>query len=91
MTTHNLRIIVEKVNSKTDEVIARNTISSFDITKPKNIVGLDLRHTEQINLLQSMQDCLLKEQSPSQGERSDGEKPAIAGDFQQSAASAENL
>jgi len=29
--------------------------------------------------------------TPSQGERSDGEKPAVAGDFQQSAASAENL
>ena len=63
MTTHKLRIIVEKVNSKTDEVVARNTVSSFDITKPKNIVGLGLRHTEQINLLQSIQDCLLAEQS----------------------------
>jgi hypothetical protein len=63
MTTHKLRIVVEKVNSKTDEVVARNTISSFDITKPKNIIGLGLRHTEQINILQNIQDCLLIEQS----------------------------
>jgi len=63
MTTHNLRIIVEKVDSKTNEVVTRNTISSFDITKPKNIIGLGLRHTEQISLLQSIQDCLLEEQS----------------------------
>lgn len=59
MTTHKLRIIVEKVDSKTDEVVARNIILSFNITKPKNIIGLGLRHTEQINLLQSIQDYLL--------------------------------
>lgn len=63
MTTHKLRIVVEKINSKTDEVVERNTISSFDIIPPKNILGLGLRHTEQINILKNIQDCLLSAQS----------------------------
>lgn len=63
MTNHKLRIIVEKVNIETDKVVTRNTISSVDITPPKNILGFGLRHTEQINILQSIQDSLLSEQA----------------------------
>jgi hypothetical protein len=63
MVAHRLRIVVEKVNVITEKVVERNEISSFDMLAPKNIIGLGLRHTEQINLLQSIQDCILAEQS----------------------------
>lgn len=56
MTNHTLRIVVEKVNTKTGEIVEKNTISSCKITAPKNIMDLGLRHTEQINILQRIQD-----------------------------------
>jgi hypothetical protein len=63
MATHKLRIVVEKFDPKTNQVVSKNTVSSFDIIAPKNILELGLRHTEQINILQSIQDCLLSEQA----------------------------
>ena len=63
MATHKLRIVVEKFDPKTNQVVSKNTVSSFDIIAPKNILELGLRHSEQINILQSIQDCLLSEQA----------------------------
>ncbi len=51
MVTHKLRIVVEKFDPKTNQVVSKNTVSSFDIIAPKNIIELGLRHTEQINIL----------------------------------------
>ena len=63
MTNHTLRIVVEKVNAKTGEVVKKNIISTCKLTAPKSIIDLGLRHTEQINILSSIQDCLLSEQA----------------------------
>jgi len=63
MATHKLRIVIEKFDPKTNQVVSKNTVSSFDIIAPKNILELGLSHSEQINILQSIQDCLLSEQA----------------------------
>lgn len=63
MANHKLRIVVEKLDSKTNKVVSKNTVSPFDIIAPKNILELGLRHTEQINILQSIQDFLVSEQA----------------------------
>lgn len=63
MATHKLRIVIEKVDSKTNKVVSKNIASSFDISPPKNILDLGLRHQDQIAVLQSVQDYLLSEQA----------------------------
>ena len=63
MANHTLRIVMEKINPKTGKVVEKNTISSCKIAAPKSIMDLGLRHAEQINILKSIQDCLLAEQA----------------------------
>lgn len=61
--SYQLRVVIEKVSNKTDKVVKRETIETFDIEKPKNIFDLGLRHKDQIALLKIIQDHILNEQS----------------------------
>ena len=58
-----LRIVVEKVAVSSQEVVKRDTITSYALQCPTSIVELGLRHREQISLLEKIQDILLTEQS----------------------------
>ena len=58
-----LRIVVEKVAISSQEVIKRDTITSYNIQCPTSIGELGLSHTEQIALLEKVQNILLAEQA----------------------------
>jgi len=60
---YELRIIVEKVAITSQEVIKRDTITSYALQCPASIVELGLRHAEQIALLARVQNIILAEQS----------------------------
>jgi hypothetical protein len=60
---YELRIVVEKVAVHSQEVIKRDTITSYALQRPTSIIELGLRHAEQIALLEKVQNILLKEQS----------------------------
>ena len=60
---YELRIVVEKVAVHSQEVIKRDTITSYALQRPTSIIELGLRHAEQISLLEKVQNMLLKEQS----------------------------
>ena len=60
---YELRIIVEKVAISSQEVIKRDTITSYALQCPTSIVELGLRHAEQIALLAQVQNIVLTEQS----------------------------
>ena len=60
---YELRIIVEKVAISSQEVIQRDTITSYALQCPTSIVELGLRHAEQIALLEKVQNIVLAEQS----------------------------
>src|ERR687886_2554016 len=58
-----LHIVVEKVSINSQEVIKRDTITSYAIQCPTSIGELGLGHAEQIALLEKVQNILLAEQS----------------------------
>lgn len=60
---HELRIIVEKVSVSNQEVVRRDTIKTYDVERPKSILDLGLRHTEQISLLEKVHNAVLAEQA----------------------------
>ena len=60
---YELRIIVEKVAISSQEVIKRDTVTSYALQCPTSIVELSLRHAEQIALLEKVQNIVLAEQS----------------------------
>src|SRR5437588_4007894 len=60
---YELRIVVEKVAISSQEVIKRDTITSYAVQCPTSIVELGLRHAEQIALLEKVQTIVLAEQS----------------------------
>ncbi len=60
---YELRVIIEKVSIANQATIHRENIGAFGIKKPKSILDLGLRHTEQISLLTQLQNFLLAEQS----------------------------
>ena len=60
---YELRIVVEKVAISSQEVVKRDTITSYDIQCPTSIGELGLRHAEQIALLGKVQNIVLAEQS----------------------------
>jgi hypothetical protein len=60
---YELRIVVEKVAIRSQEVIKRDTITSYALQCPTSIGELGLRHTEQIALLEKVQNILLAEQA----------------------------
>ena len=59
---YELRIVVEKVAISSQEVIKRDTITSYALQCPTSIVELGLRHAEQIALLEQVQNSVLAEQ-----------------------------
>jgi hypothetical protein len=61
---YEIRIVVEKVAVSSQEVVQRDTITSYALQCPTSIVELGLRHGEQIALLAKIQDLLLTEHSP---------------------------
>lgn len=60
---YELRAVVEKVSVSSQEVIKRDTLKVYDIKRPESIIDLGLRHTEQISLLEKVQNALLAEQA----------------------------
>lgn len=58
-----LRVVVEKVDLSTQAVVQRDTLKVYDVTPPNSILDLGLRHSEQISLLEKVQNSLLAEQS----------------------------
>jgi hypothetical protein len=60
---YTLRIVVEKVAISSQEMIKRDTITRYDIQCPTSIGELGLGHTEQIALLEKVQNRLLAEQA----------------------------
>jgi hypothetical protein len=60
---YELRIIVEKIAVSSQEVVKRDTITSYALQRPTSIGELGLRHAEQIALLERVQTVLLAEQS----------------------------
>jgi len=49
---YELRIVVEKVAVSSEEVVQRDTITSYALQGPTSIGELGLRHAEQIALLE---------------------------------------
>jgi hypothetical protein len=60
---YELRIVVEKVAISSQEVSKRDTITSYALQCPTSIGELGLCHTEQIALLEKVQNILLAEQA----------------------------
>jgi hypothetical protein len=60
---YEFRVIVEKVSIASQEVVKRDTVKIYDINPPQSILDLGLRHSEQISLLEKVQNVLLAEQS----------------------------
>jgi hypothetical protein len=60
---YELRIVVEKVVADSQEVVKRETIKAYAIRCPTSMLELGLRHSEQISLLEKVQNALLAEQS----------------------------
>ena len=60
---YELRIVVEKVAVSSQEVVKRDTITSYALQCPTSIGELGLRHAEQIDLLAQVQNIVLAEQS----------------------------
>ena len=58
-----MRVVVEKVLVRTQEVVKRDTIKTFDVKPPESILELGLRHKEQISLLGKVQDAILAVQA----------------------------
>lgn len=53
-----LRVVVEKVAVSTQEVIQRDTVKVYDVIQPESILDLGLRHSEQISLLEKIQNSV---------------------------------
>jgi len=60
---YKLRIVIEKVDLKTNKVISKNKVEDFEIEKPTSILDLGLRHKAQIQLLRKIQQHVLDAQS----------------------------
>ena len=61
---YELRVVVEKVLVRTQEVVKRDTLTTYDVKPPESILELGLRHEEQIALLGKVQDAILAVQAP---------------------------
>lgn len=60
---YELRIVVEKVSVSSQEVVNRDTLKVYDVKAPESILELGLRHSEQISLLEKVQNSVLAAQS----------------------------
>ena len=64
MANYGLRLVVEKIDLENkNEILSRDELSTITIKSPTTILELGLRHGEQIDLLQTLQDKVLSEQS----------------------------
>ena len=61
---YQLRVVVEKVSLKTQKVMQKKTLEVYDVMKPESILDLGLRHTQQIELLEKIQEALIESQTP---------------------------
>ena len=59
---HKIRIRVE-ILDENDNTIENEIIKTSQIKKPDSLLDVGYRHNEQIEILQSLQDALLKQQS----------------------------
>lgn len=57
-----LRIVIEKVDTETNKVTQKTTLSTVNVKKPEAIIDLGLRHREQIDLLKQIQQTVVDEQ-----------------------------
>ena len=65
MTDYALRLVFEKIDlTNNEKIVSRETLTDIDIKFPNEIMDLGLRHGAQIEILQIIQDKLLKEQAP---------------------------
>ncbi|MEO1387386.1 MAG: ISKra4 family transposase [Cyanobacteria bacterium J06634_6] len=60
---YELRVVVEKVAVSSQAVVKRDTLKVYAVKAPDSILGLGLRHEEQILLLGQVQTAILAEQS----------------------------
>lgn len=60
---YELRVIVEKVAVSSQAVVQRDTLKVYDVKAPQSILELGLRHSEQISLLEKVQNSVLAAQS----------------------------
>src|SRR5438093_11224002 len=60
---YELRVVVEKVLVRTQEVVKRDTLKTYGVKPPESILELGLRHAEQISLLGKVQDAILAVQA----------------------------
>ena len=60
---YELRVVVEKVLVRTQEVVKRDTLTTYDVKPPESILELGLRHEEQLSLLGKVQDAILAVQA----------------------------
>jgi hypothetical protein len=51
--------VVEKVSVSSQEVVNRDTLKVYDVKAPESILELGLRHSEQISLLEKVQNSVL--------------------------------
>lgn len=58
-----LRLVVEKVVTSTQEAVKRDTVKVYDVTSPKSILNLGLYHREEIALLKKIHNAVLAEQT----------------------------
>ena len=60
---YELRIVVEKVAVSSQEVVKRDTITSYALQCPSSMIELGLHHAEQIALLAKGHNVVWTEQS----------------------------
>lgn len=60
---YELHVVVEKVSVSSQAVVKRDTLKVYEVKAPESILGLGLRHEEQISLLGQVQNAILSEQS----------------------------
>ena len=60
---YELRVVVEKVLVRTQEVVKRDTLKTYEVKPPESILELGLRHEEQIALVGKVQDAILAVQA----------------------------
>ena len=68
---YELRIVIEKVAVRSQEVIKRDTITSYALQRPTSIIELGLRHAEQISLLEKVQNILAQFIAATRGRKVD--------------------
>jgi len=61
--SHKVRIIIEKVDAKTNDIIEKVTVEEYNIKESKAILDLGLRHKTPVELLRKVQQYILEAQA----------------------------